>query len=167
MIKFNITQLNELAYLLFQSTPNATLLITSKKPHEGNHIHAPKLICYMVVFKLLNKLEIEDFDFLQHEFSFLLRDSDRVEELFELYSSKFNAHTQYLVILYEDSNGHPQYRFEFNVSLKKKLIDEFKRQYQRLDLLQVASGIIIDSISVREFGGHNEVINRLGPQPST
>lgn len=117
MIKFDTTELNQSAYLLYLRHSYSSLRITEKQPHSVNYIQAPKLICYMIIFKLINKLQLED--------------------------------------------------FEFDISLKSKIINASKGQNKHLDLLQIASCIIIDSISVRDFGGHIEVINRLGAQPST
>ncbi|CDT06742.1 conserved hypothetical protein [Vibrio crassostreae] len=167
MIKFDTTELNQSAYLLYSRHSYSSLRITEKQPHGVNYIQAPKLICYMIIFKLINKLQLEDFEFENHKFTFRPKDSDCVEELFDLYKSVFDCHSQYLVILYEDSDNYPQYRFEFDTSLKGKIINAFKGQNKHLDLLQIASCMIIDSISVRDFGGHIEVINRLGAQPST
>ena len=163
MIKFNITEHNEVGYLFFESNPNPVLRISSTKPHDVGYIEAPKLVCYMAIFKLVNKLEIMDFEFENHTFTFTPQDFERVEELYEIYASIFNSRSQYLVILYEDSDGYPQYRFEFDYSIKSKIIREFKEKMARLDLIQVACGVIIDSISIRKFGGHIETINRLGP----
>ncbi|EDL53710.1 hypothetical protein VSAK1_26080 [Vibrio mediterranei AK1] len=165
MIKFNITEHNEVGYLFFESTPNPILRISSTKPLDVGYIEAPKLVCYMVIFKLINKLEIMDFEFENHTFTFTPQDFERVEELYEIYASIFNSRSQYLVILYEDSDGYPQYRFEFDFTLKNKIINEFRNEKERLDLIQVACGVIIDSISIRKFGGHIEIINRLSPLP--
>ncbi|MEZ8657023.1 hypothetical protein AB4516_21475 [Vibrio sp. 10N.222.54.F12] len=164
MIKFNIDEALELAFIHYRKNENLKLYISEKTPVDLNYIQAPRLICHMVALTLINNLRIEDFDFGNQTFSFLPEDTERVEELFEIFKSLFDSNSQYLVILYEDQNGHPQYRFELNTARKLEIIEECKKKFEQLDLLQVANGVIIDALSIRIFGGHVELIDRLSPQ---
>ncbi|MDW3048247.1 hypothetical protein R8N28_21175 [Vibrio sp. Vb1554] len=165
MIKFNISELPQVAYLTNNLRSNSCLEIMDKEPINSGFIKAPKLVCYMLTITLINTLDITDFDFKHHQFSFSTTDFERVDELFELYASMFNSHTQYLVIQCEDHAGYPRTRIEFDVSLKQQIFNDFKEHRKNLDLLQVASAIIVDSLSIRKFAGHLEVINRLGALP--
>ncbi|MFC1234395.1 hypothetical protein [Vibrio sp. F74] len=165
MIKFNINEALELAFLHYRKYKNISRLhISERSPEDLNYILAPRLICHMITLTLINNLKIEDFDFGNQAFSFLPEDAERVEELFEIFKSLFDSNSQYLVILYEDQDGHPQYRFELNAARKLEIIEEYKNQFKQLDLLQVASGVVIDALSIRIFGGHVELIDRLSPQ---
>lgn len=165
MIKFDISELPQLAYLTNNLHSGSCLEIIDKEPTNSGFIKAPKLVCYMLTITLINALEITDFDFRHNQFSFSTSDFERIDELFELYSSMFNSHSQYLVIQCEDQGGYPRFRFEFDVSLKQQIINDFKEHRKNLDLLQIASAIIVDSLSIRKFAGHLEVINRLGASP--
>ncbi|BCB42475.1 hypothetical protein VagYM19_16020 [Vibrio alginolyticus] len=161
MIKFDISEVTKIAHLTINSKSN--VYITDRLPAYGQaYIKAPKVVCYILLIKLLNALAITDFDVKNNKYIFLPEDADRVHELLELYSSQFSCYSQYLVILDEDCFGEPRDRFEFDLSLKKQLLDDYSRQGKNLDLLQVASGIAVDALSIRKFGGHVEVINRLG-----
>jgi len=165
MIKFNINELPQVAYLTNNLRSDSCLEIMDKEPINSGCIKAPKLVCYMLTITLINTLDITDFDFKHQQFSFSTADFERVDELFELYASMFNSHSQYLVIQYEDHAGYPRTRIEFDVSLKQQIFNDFKEHRKNLDLLQVASAIIVDSLSIRKFAGHLEVINRLGALP--
>ncbi|MCC9651044.1 hypothetical protein [Vibrio sp. MA64] len=161
MIKFDISGATKIAYLAMDS--NSNVYITDKRPNYASaYIKAPEVVCNILLVKLLNVLAITDFDVKNNKYTFLTEDADSVHELLELYSSQFGCYSQYLVILDEDCFGEPRDRFEFDLSLKKQLLDDYSRQGKSLDLLQVASGIAVDALSIRKFGGHVEVINRLG-----
>ncbi|MFN1549702.1 hypothetical protein [Vibrio natriegens] len=161
MIKFDISEVTKIAYLTINSKSN--LYITDRIPAYGQaYIKAPKVVCYILLIKLLNTLAITDFDVKNDKYIFLPEDAENVHELLELYASQFSCYSQYLVVLDEDNHGEPRDRFEFNLSLKKQLLENYSRQGKNLDLLQVASGIAVDALSIRKFGGHAEVINRLG-----
>ncbi|WP_375749965.1 hypothetical protein [Vibrio sp. HN007] len=165
MIKFDIGSPQEIEHIIYMDEEYPTLRVLEKLPDVADFIRAPRLICMMIIFKIIFKLEIENFDYDGQEFKFEHSDSDRVEELFDLYKSVFEKYSQYLVILYEDSDGLPQTRFETDVNLKPKIIKETREQFKQIDLLQVANGVIIDAISIRKFGGYSELINRINSAP--
>ncbi|HCM0863984.1 TPA: hypothetical protein N2812_000392 [Vibrio parahaemolyticus] len=165
MIKFNINELPQVAYLTNNLRSNSCIEVMDKQPTKSGYIKAPKLVCYMLAFEIVNTLEITYYDFKHHKFGFSTADFESVDELFELYASKFNSYSQYLVIQYEDYAGYPRIRVEFDVSLKQQLFNDSIEHRKNLDLVQVASAIIVDSFSIRQFAGYMEVINRLGTLP--
>ncbi|CDT01760.1 hypothetical protein VCR4J2_20027 [Vibrio coralliirubri] len=126
-------------------------------------IVVPKVIADILIVKLIFKLEIIDFDYRNNTFIFHEKDTQRVIDLFEIYKQIFDHNKQYLLVQYIDEDGHPQNRFELDVSKKKEIIHDAKKNKEPLDLLQVAEHIVIDVISIRRFGLHTEIINRLGP----
>lgn len=164
MSKFNISETTQVAYLTSDSESN--IYITDTCPINAKiFIKAPRIVCNILLNNLLSALAMADFDVRNEKYIIGPKDSNSVHELLEHYTSQFGCYSQYLVILDEDCYGYPRGRFEFNTNLKKKLFDDYSRQGKNLDLLQVASGIAVDALSIRQFHGHVEVVNRFGSNP--
>lgn len=163
MIYFNISKSHRIRNIEYIKGNNIQIRISESLSQVIDGMSAPELICFNILFKFINELEIEDFEYENQTFTFNYEHSEQIEELFELYMSLFKAQSQYLFIQFEDSDGHPQSKFEFDVERKVKIIDECQNEFKQLDLLQVSNSMIIDAISIRNFGGHSEVINRLRP----
>ncbi|OEE17838.1 hypothetical protein OC1_07475 [Vibrio cyclitrophicus ZF207] len=163
MIYFDISKSHRIRNIQYIKGNNIQIRISENLSQVIDGMSAPELICFNILFKFINELEIEDFEYENQIFTFKSKHSEQVEELFELYMSLFKAHRQYLFIQYEDSDGHPQSNFEFEVERKLQIIEKHQNEFKQLDLLQVSNSVIIDAISIRNFGGHSEVINRLRP----